>query len=187
MVPTLRLCVLYGSQNKQRLLPYTSSTDWVLITAMESLLRGTHWVLIWKRYASSWKGWCCSRWYIWYICSWVSKGLKRQIRHFIRFLFLFLFCLFFFDKNETTQFNNSSLPQTFGRFFLFHNLSSCGVFVRCITSAQSRLRIRSRTVLCKLSQILGVQRMGSLDVSVSLKSSWNSFHYTKWLLVLRNF
>jgi len=27
---TLHLCVLYGSQNKQRLLPYTASTDWIL-------------------------------------------------------------------------------------------------------------------------------------------------------------
>jgi hypothetical protein len=28
MVLTLRFCVLYGTQNKQRLLPYTSSTEW---------------------------------------------------------------------------------------------------------------------------------------------------------------
>jgi hypothetical protein len=28
VVPTLRLCVLYGSQNKQPLLPYTTFTDW---------------------------------------------------------------------------------------------------------------------------------------------------------------
>jgi hypothetical protein len=30
MVPTLRLCVLYGSQNKQQLLPYKTLRDWVL-------------------------------------------------------------------------------------------------------------------------------------------------------------
>jgi hypothetical protein len=30
VVPTLRLCVLCGSQNKQQLLPYTALTDWLL-------------------------------------------------------------------------------------------------------------------------------------------------------------
>jgi hypothetical protein len=30
MVPTLRLCVLYGSQNKQQLLPYKILRDWFL-------------------------------------------------------------------------------------------------------------------------------------------------------------
>jgi hypothetical protein len=30
MVPTLRLCVLYGSQNKQQLLPYKTLRDWFL-------------------------------------------------------------------------------------------------------------------------------------------------------------
>jgi hypothetical protein len=30
VVPTLRLCVLYGSQNKQQLLPYKTLTDWFL-------------------------------------------------------------------------------------------------------------------------------------------------------------
>jgi hypothetical protein len=30
MVLTLRLCVLYGSQNKQRILPYTALTYWSL-------------------------------------------------------------------------------------------------------------------------------------------------------------
>jgi hypothetical protein len=29
-VPTLRLCVLYGSQNKQQLLPYKTLRDWFL-------------------------------------------------------------------------------------------------------------------------------------------------------------
>jgi hypothetical protein len=32
VVPTLRLCVLYGFQNKQRLLPYTALTDWFFVT-----------------------------------------------------------------------------------------------------------------------------------------------------------
>jgi hypothetical protein len=29
-MPTLRLCVLYGSQNKQQLLPYKTIRDWFL-------------------------------------------------------------------------------------------------------------------------------------------------------------
>jgi hypothetical protein len=37
MVLTLRLCVLYGSQNKQRLLPYTGLADWFGITEVESV------------------------------------------------------------------------------------------------------------------------------------------------------
>ena len=30
VLPTLYLCVLYLSENKQKLLPYTSLTDWFL-------------------------------------------------------------------------------------------------------------------------------------------------------------
>jgi hypothetical protein len=30
VVPTLRLCVLYASQNKQQLLPYKTLRDWFL-------------------------------------------------------------------------------------------------------------------------------------------------------------
>jgi hypothetical protein len=30
VVPTLRLCVLYGSQNKQQLMPYKTLRDWFL-------------------------------------------------------------------------------------------------------------------------------------------------------------
>ena len=30
VVPTLHLCVLYGSQNKQQLLPYKTLRDWFL-------------------------------------------------------------------------------------------------------------------------------------------------------------
>jgi hypothetical protein len=37
MVLTLRLCVLYASQNKQRLLPYTALTNWFCITEVESV------------------------------------------------------------------------------------------------------------------------------------------------------
>jgi len=37
MVLTLRLCALYGYQNKQRLLPYTTLADWFRITAVESV------------------------------------------------------------------------------------------------------------------------------------------------------
>jgi hypothetical protein len=36
-VPTLHLCVLYRSQNKQRLFPYTTLTDWLFITETESV------------------------------------------------------------------------------------------------------------------------------------------------------
>jgi hypothetical protein len=37
MVLTLRLCVLYGSHNKQRLLPYTALAEWFCITEVESV------------------------------------------------------------------------------------------------------------------------------------------------------
>jgi hypothetical protein len=37
MVTTLRLCVLYGSQNKQQLLPYQTLRDWFFITEVESV------------------------------------------------------------------------------------------------------------------------------------------------------
>jgi hypothetical protein len=37
VVPTLRLCVLYGSQNKQQLLPYKTVKRLVLITEVESV------------------------------------------------------------------------------------------------------------------------------------------------------
>jgi hypothetical protein len=36
-VPTLRLCVLYGSENKQRHLPYTTLTDCFFITEVQSV------------------------------------------------------------------------------------------------------------------------------------------------------
>ena len=37
MVPTLSLWVLYRSQNKQRLLPYTALTEWFRTTEVESV------------------------------------------------------------------------------------------------------------------------------------------------------
>jgi hypothetical protein len=37
VVPTSRLCVLYGSQNKQQLLPYKTLRDWVFITEVENV------------------------------------------------------------------------------------------------------------------------------------------------------
>jgi len=37
MVLTLRLCVLHGSQNRQRLLPHTALADWFCITEVESV------------------------------------------------------------------------------------------------------------------------------------------------------
>ena len=46
VLPTqLYLCVLCGSQNKQRLFPYTALTDWFYNRDGECLLRGTDWVL----------------------------------------------------------------------------------------------------------------------------------------------
>jgi hypothetical protein len=41
---TVSLCVLGGSQNKQRLFLYTAFTDWVFFNNNECLLRGTDWV-----------------------------------------------------------------------------------------------------------------------------------------------
>jgi hypothetical protein len=41
VVPTLRLCVLYGSQNKQQLLPYKTLRDWLYNLGGECLQRGT--------------------------------------------------------------------------------------------------------------------------------------------------
>jgi len=37
MVLALRLCVLYGSYNRQRLPPYTALVDWFCITEVESV------------------------------------------------------------------------------------------------------------------------------------------------------
>ena len=37
MLPTLYLCVLYVSHNKQRLSPYTTLADWFCITEFESV------------------------------------------------------------------------------------------------------------------------------------------------------
>jgi hypothetical protein len=36
-LPTLYLCVLYLSENKQRLVPLTALTDWVFVTEMKSV------------------------------------------------------------------------------------------------------------------------------------------------------
>jgi hypothetical protein len=36
-MPTLRLCVLYGSQNKQQLLSYKTLRDWFFITGVDSV------------------------------------------------------------------------------------------------------------------------------------------------------
>jgi len=37
MLLTLRLCFVYGPQNKQRLLPYTTFAEWFCITEVESV------------------------------------------------------------------------------------------------------------------------------------------------------
>ena len=37
VLPTLYLCVLYLSENKQRLVPLTAETDWFFITEMKSV------------------------------------------------------------------------------------------------------------------------------------------------------
>ena len=45
---TVYLCVLCGSENKQRLFPYTALTDWVHNRDGVCLLRGTDWVFIYN-------------------------------------------------------------------------------------------------------------------------------------------
>ena len=53
---TVYLCVLCGSENKQRLFPYTALTDWFLNRSRECLLRGTNWVFNSDRYSFVLKG-----------------------------------------------------------------------------------------------------------------------------------
>ena len=55
-LPTLYLCVLCGSQNKQRLFPYTALTDWFYNRDGVCLLRGTDWVFKCDRYSFVLKG-----------------------------------------------------------------------------------------------------------------------------------
>jgi len=43
-LPTLYLCVLYLSENKQRLVPFTALTDWFYNREEKFLQRGTDWV-----------------------------------------------------------------------------------------------------------------------------------------------
>ena len=45
---TVYLCVLCGTQNKQRIFPYTALTDWFYNRDGEYLLRGTVWVFIYN-------------------------------------------------------------------------------------------------------------------------------------------
>jgi hypothetical protein len=77
-VPTLRLCVLYGSQNKQQLLPYKTLRHWFLqpkwrmFTARYALnpyIKHTRFVfkgLIWWRKQGEWSRcvtqYACGRW-----------------------------------------------------------------------------------------------------------------------------
>jgi len=49
MILTLRLCVLYGSQNKQRLLPYTTLADWFCITELESVYSAVRTQFLYKK------------------------------------------------------------------------------------------------------------------------------------------
>ena len=44
VLPTLYLCVLYLSENKQRLVPLTAQTDCFHNHDKKCLLRGTNWV-----------------------------------------------------------------------------------------------------------------------------------------------
>ena len=48
VLPTLYLCVLYLSENKQRLVPLTAKTDWFYNLDKKCLLRGTNWVFKWS-------------------------------------------------------------------------------------------------------------------------------------------
>jgi len=61
IVVTLCLCALYGSQNKEQLLPYNNTNIFVFLTrGRQCLLRGTHRVLMWKGYFSSLNGSNCT-------------------------------------------------------------------------------------------------------------------------------
>ena len=44
------LLLLYGSQNKPRLFPYTTLTDWIYNRDGVCLLRGTDWVFIYRQF-----------------------------------------------------------------------------------------------------------------------------------------
>ena len=56
VLPTRHLCVLCGSQNKQRLFLYTALTYRFLNRSRECLLRGTDWVFNSDRYSFVLKG-----------------------------------------------------------------------------------------------------------------------------------
>jgi hypothetical protein len=45
----LALCVLCGSEDRQRLLLYTTLTDWFYNRGVKCLQRGTDWLLVWSR------------------------------------------------------------------------------------------------------------------------------------------
>jgi len=49
-VITRNLCVLYGSRNKQQVLPYTTLKSGFYNRGGECLQRGTYWFLIYNRY-----------------------------------------------------------------------------------------------------------------------------------------
>jgi hypothetical protein len=53
---TVYLCILCGSQNKQRLFRYTALTDWIYNGEGKCLLRGTHWDLMQNRLRFVFKG-----------------------------------------------------------------------------------------------------------------------------------
>ena len=53
VLPTLYLCVLYLSENKQRLVPLTSQTDWwVKLIFIGSIFAWTDWIKPWMSVAS---------------------------------------------------------------------------------------------------------------------------------------
>ena len=47
----MHLCVLRGSQNKQRFFPYTTLNDWFYNRGRECFLRGTNWFFKLDRYS----------------------------------------------------------------------------------------------------------------------------------------
>jgi len=67
MVLTMRLCVVYGSQNKVRLLSYTTLAHWFCITEMESVYCAVRNVSLYKTRL-------------------VFKGLKHDQDTYINFL-----------------------------------------------------------------------------------------------------
>jgi len=56
IVISWNVCVVYGSRNKQKILPYAVLKDWVFITEVESVYCAVRKESLYNRYVSSFKG-----------------------------------------------------------------------------------------------------------------------------------